>query len=69
MLVPREDVMISYLKSQLKQNEVVKIHLSNGTIVFAVHVKRASTLGSILVIDRENVEHLISNTHIVQLES
>ena len=46
--------MISYLKKLLKQNDSVKIHLIDGSVVSALHFKKGYSNGNCLVIDEDN---------------
>ena len=61
--------MISYLKKLLKQNDSVKIHLIDGSVISALHFKKGYSNGNCLVIDEDNVEHYLSSRYIVQIES
>ncbi len=61
--------MISHLKKLLKQNDSVKIHLIDGSVVSALHFKKGYSNGSCLVIDEDNTEHYINSRYIVQIES
>ncbi len=60
--------MISYLKKMLKQNESVKLYMIDGATISVVHLKKTMS-GMCLVIDEDNIEHLINTRYIVQIEA